>query len=194
MVYYCVIDFETTCWKKNNIENEIIEFPSMLLQLENNEVLTLGIFHKYVKPTIHPELSEYCKKLTGIRQKAINKAKPLVEVIKEHIEWLEFLTKFNDEIIFVTCGDFDFQYQLTNELEMKEITMNTIYKKYINIKDDFEKFYGTRAKSMKHMLEFLGLPLIGKHHSGLDDTINIANIMKQMISEGYNEFGVITCE
>jgi len=190
-MYYCVIDFETTCWKKNNIENEIIEFPSILLKVENNEITTLGKFHQYVKPTLHPELSEFCKKLTGIKQITINKSKILEEVIKEHIEWI---TNITNEVIFVSCGDFDFAYQLTNELEIKNMEMNDIYKKYINIKDDFEKFYGNKAKSMKHMLEYLGLPLIGNLHSGMDDTTNITNIFTQMIQEGYSNFSIIFYE
>jgi inhibitor of KinA sporulation pathway (predicted exonuclease) len=194
MVYFCVIDFETTCWKKNNIENEIIEFPSILVEYDNITSTILGNFHQYVKPTMHTELSDYCKKITGIKQITINHSKILHDVLHDHIEWLRKITNFDDKIIFVTCGDFDFQYQLTNELKIKNIIMDDIYKKYINIKDDFEKFYGTRAKSMKHMLEYLGLPFIGKHHFGMNDTENITNILCQMIQEGYNNFSIISYE
>lgn len=192
-MYYCVIDFETTCWKKNNIENEIIEFPSILLYYFENNIEIIDKFHRFVRPTLHLELSDFCKKITGITQRLINKSKPLLDVINEHIEWLH--KNINDEdVIFITCGDFDFAYQLTNELEMKNMELNNIYKKYINLKDEFSKFYNCKTKGMKHMLEYLGLPLFGSHHSGMDDTINITNIFIQMIQEGCKNLSVIMYE
>jgi len=100
----------------------------------------------------------------------------------------------NKEVIFITCGDFDFAYQLTNELEIKNLEINDIYKKYINLKNEFSKFYNCRSKSMKHMLEYLGLPLIGNHHSGIDDTKNLTYIFIQMIQEGYQDFTIINYE
>ena len=43
---------------------------------------------------------------------------------------------------------------------------------------------------MTDMLKHLNLPLIGKHHSGIDDTRNTAEIMYKMLREGhtYDEF------
>jgi inhibitor of KinA sporulation pathway (predicted exonuclease) len=45
---------------------------------------------------------------------------------------------------------------------------------------------------MPGMLEYLQLPFIGRHHSGIDDTRNIANIMLKIIDDGHrlNNFTV----
>lgn len=44
-------------------------------------------------------------------------------------------------------------------------------------KDEFESLYHCKGGGMTDMLAFLQLPLIGRHHSGIDDTRNIAAIL-----------------
>ncbi len=39
---------------------------------------------------------------------------------------------------------------------------------------------------MAAMLTGLGLPLIGRHHSGIDDARNIAAILVRMLHDGYH--------
>lgn len=38
---------------------------------------------------------------------------------------------------------------------------------------------------MPNMLDYLKIPLTGRHHSGIDDTCNIAKIMLKMIEDGH---------
>ena len=63
-----VIDFETTCWpnQRKNIlrRNEIIEFPAVLYDVNENRILQE--FRKFVQPTENPILSDYCVNLTGM--------------------------------------------------------------------------------------------------------------------------------
>ena len=46
---------------------------------------------------------------------------------------------------------------------------------------------------MTNMLDYLHIPLVGRHHSGIDDTRNIAKIMLKMIDQGhtFNNFKCI---
>lgn len=37
---------------------------------------------------------------------------------------------------------------------------------------------------MAGALEFLDLPLVGRHHSGIDDTRNICNLLKELKKRG----------
>lgn len=64
--YICVYDFECQCEEgtKNLTFNEIIEFPVVVIDVKQRKIV--GEFHTYVKPTIHPQLTEFCQKLTGI--------------------------------------------------------------------------------------------------------------------------------
>jgi len=41
------------------------------------------------------------------------------------------------------------------------------------------------GKGMAQMLECLGLELTGKHHSGIDDTRNIAKVCQKVIEHGF---------
>ena len=38
---------------------------------------------------------------------------------------------------------------------------------------------------MPHMLELTGLELEGRHHSGIDDSRNIARVALKLLEEGY---------
>lgn len=55
---------------------------------------------------------------------------------------------------------------------------------WCNIKYCFENLYGVRVRDMEHMLHFLGMPLEGHHHSGIDDCRNIGRLCKRMIQDG----------
>lgn len=37
---------------------------------------------------------------------------------------------------------------------------------------------------MTHMLEILKIPLDGRHHSGIDDTFNIAKVVIELLKKG----------
>ena len=71
-----VFDFEATCTENQNkdlkimvlppslLAQEIIEFPLIILSMKDNSVI--NIFHHYIKPIVHPKLTEFCTGLTGI--------------------------------------------------------------------------------------------------------------------------------
>lgn len=65
--YLLILDFEATCGGTiPKGEFEIIEFPTLLYNLRENEVQAQ--FHEYVRPVGHPALTEFCTELTGIEQ------------------------------------------------------------------------------------------------------------------------------
>ena len=41
-----------------------------------------------------------------------------------------------------------------------------------------------RARGMTDMLDSLGLELEGRHHSGIDDTLNIARVVVELLQRG----------
>jgi inhibitor of KinA sporulation pathway (predicted exonuclease) len=190
--YLCVLDFEATCWKDQvKPTQEIIEFPSVLYELtEDNEVKFISEFAKYVRPILEPALSDFCTSLTGITQEQVNQADTIEVVYKEHHEWLRTNTPEKAEIIIITCGAWDLKTMLPKEISNKKLPYYSTYKSYINIKDEFEYFYKVKAGGMVGMLNFLGLELEGRHHSGIDDTRNIAKIMLKLISDGHTDFQI----
>ncbi len=193
-IYYCVLDFEATCWNLNPKldRQEIIEFPSVLYELTTlGEMKFISEFSKYVKPVLEPILSNFCIELTGITQEQVNKSQPIEIVYKEHYEWLKLNTPNNAEIFIVTCGAWDLKTMLPKEIKNKKLDYPKVYKRYINIKNEFEYFYKIKAGGMVQMLNYLGLTLDGRHHSGIDDTKNIAKILVKIISQGHIDFQIV---
>ncbi len=192
--YLCVLDFEATCWDSNPRldRQEIIEFPSVLYELTSlGEVKFVGEFSKYVKPILEPVLSNFCIELTGITQEQVNKSQPIEIVYKEHYQWLTSNVPEKSEIYIITCGAWDLKTMLPKEVKNKKLPYPQVYKRYINIKAEFEYFYKKKAGGMGGMLNFLGLRLEGRHHSGIDDTKNIAKILLKIISDGHTNFQII---
>lgn len=194
--YICVLDFEATCWDETSVHNknksqvEIIEFPSILYKLENNKLEKISEFHEYVKPIINPVLSDFCTKLTGIKQETVDKASTFPGVFNRHYKWLQTNVTELDNLSFLTCGMWDLKIQLPRELNNKKLKNKEAYAYFINIKDEFEYFYKTKANGMAGMLKYLKMPLLGKHHSGKDDTFNISRILIKIVSDGHTDFKI----
>jgi inhibitor of KinA sporulation pathway (predicted exonuclease) len=67
--FVCVLDFEATCDSPVQLSPpEIIEFPSVLLELVNDKYVVKSEFQKFLKPQVNPLLTAFCTELTGITQ------------------------------------------------------------------------------------------------------------------------------
>lgn len=187
--YFCVLDFESTCWDgKTKNKFEIIEVPSVLFLIEEDKLTYIAEFQEYCRPQLHPKLSDFCTTLTGITQETVDKSEQFPVVIKNHYNWLVKNTNGEvEKVIFVTCGAWDFATALSSEVKKWKdsfvTNMPTVYKSFINIKDMFAKLYGTKAGGMVSMLNYTGITLEGRHHSGLDDCKNIGKILQKMYKE-----------
>lgn len=102
MKHYVILDLEATCWKQGmpRAKMETIEFGSVKLNLETLQVE--DEFAMFVRPTLEPELSDFCKELTAIRQQDVDNAALFPEVLNKFVNW------FGDkENMLCTWGDYD---------------------------------------------------------------------------------------
>ena len=184
--YYLVLDFEATCDEaKTPKPQEIIEFP--VLKVNATTMETEATFHTYVQPTAHPTLTPFCTRLTGITQEMVNGKPSLLEVLNMFDQWMTTENlKDNANICFVTCGDWDLKTMLPGQCEYLERPVPPYFKKWMNIKKAFSNITGSKAVSMVSMLQKLGLTLEGRHHSGIDDSKNIAKILKVLAKRSPN--------
>lgn len=192
--YVCILDFEATCDDTNPYyDSEIIEFPSVLLKF-NNTISCYDIiseFQQYCKPLLNSELTNFCIELTGITQTQVNNnGGNFPAILQEHYEWLtkQTVNASVDDIIFVTCGNWDLGKIMIFECKKWATDPPPVYQKFINISDPFKTFYKIEKKGdigMIKMLEYLNIQLEGKHHSGIDDCKNTAKIWQKMIVDGY---------
>ncbi|CAF2577963.1 unnamed protein product [Rotaria sp. Silwood2] len=179
--YIAVVDFEATCEENqpnNNYQHEIIEFPIVLINVQQQTIVDK--FQSYCRPINKPILSKFCTELTGIEQHQVDNAPPFVEVLHNVETWLNernLLSSSNKrKLAFATDGPWDFAKFLPMQCHLSSITYPRWAKKWINIRKEFAIFYPVRRCGIDKMLGNLGLSFDGRHHSGIDDAINIARI------------------
>jgi len=180
MRMYLIIDLEATCWSKdtpegriksNRNENEIIEIGAAIVSHDFQILHSIGFF---VKPTINPILSDFCKTLTSIQQSDVDNAETL------NIVW----PKFEDEILklggypvremmFCSWGYYDCR-QLVRDCKRQKIQFPFTF--HINIKEEFAQLKQIKPCGTMQALKLCGLQFDGVHHRGIDDAKNIARI------------------
>ncbi|QDT63462.1 3'-5' exonuclease [Calycomorphotria hydatis] len=185
--YAVILDFESTCDDIQQLRpQEVIEFPSVLLSLETGDVV--DEFEKFVRPHHHPTLTEFCRKLTSIRQCDVDDADSFPQVMQQHLNWLLEHGVSESNGLIVTCGDWDLGTMMPAQCRatvppIAEIPL--IYSRWQNIKRAFCKVLNTRkAPGMAGMLKELNLPLTGRHHRGIDDCRNISTLYQVLIERG----------
>mmetsp|Transcript_66247 Transcript_66247/g.138064 ORF Transcript_66247/g.138064 Transcript_66247/m.138064 type:complete len:251 (-) Transcript_66247:66-818(-) len=185
--FLLVMDFEATCTDDGTpMKNEIIEFPCVLVDTKNRTVV--GEFHRYVRPTESPVLKPFCTELTGIQQAQVDPASTIEVVLAEFIQWVSEnpLLKQQDRFSIVTCGDWDLNIALRTESSRKGFTgmVPNWMQRWVNVKKVFQASRGNdRGAGMARMLTELDMELIGKHHSGIDDSRNIARICCKLLEQ-----------
>lgn len=182
-----VLDFEATCQQGGAPSpQEVIEFPSVLVSLRERAVV--DEFSSFVRPTHHPRLSEFCTKLTSIRQEDVDGAPTFAEVLARHQAWLDGHGLTADDFAFVTCGDWDLVSMMPRQCVAAGLSVAAlprVYRRWINIKPVFvATVRKARSYGMTSMLRSLHLPLEGTHHRGIDDCRNIARIALELAARG----------
>jgi inhibitor of KinA sporulation pathway (predicted exonuclease) len=178
--HFIILDFESTCEKDTKpAPQEIIEFPSVVLDAVTLE--SVDQIQIYVRPVRHKTLSRFCTDLTGITQETVDKADIFRYAFKEYDKWIQQYPNS----VFITCGDWDLKTAFPAQCRTSNVNAPSYYRRWLNIKKEFSKFYNVKPSGMAAMLEFLGMELLGRHHSGLDDCVNTGRLWSKMIEDGY---------
>ncbi|CAL1538274.1 unnamed protein product [Lymnaea stagnalis] len=182
--YLVVIDFEATCSETNeNFIHEIIEFPAVLVDAQNQAVC--NVFQRFCKPRVNPTLTDFCTSLTGISQQQVDKAKDFTEVFKEFEEWMAIHKLGTDyQFAILTDGPWDMARFLRTQTELSGIAFPKWAKQWINLRKAYTAFYGCGRINLHQMLEDLGMKFQGRPHCGLDDARNIAAIAIRLLQDG----------
>ncbi|KAI8970534.1 ribonuclease H-like domain-containing protein [Pilobolus umbonatus] len=187
--YFLFFDVEATCVEGGGFSypNEIIEFPVVLVDGKNFEIV--DEFRSYVKPTIRPQLSDFCVKLTGIQQSVVDDSPDFIEVLDMFQQFMHKYDLFrSSSAIFVTDGPFDIRDFITKQCAHSKLKHIPPYFElpWINIRKSFKDFFHQKEnKNINGMLSYLGLTFEGREHSGLDDARNLAIIGKHMHENGF---------
>lgn len=178
--YLLVIDLEATCDDRGAVpkhEMETVEIGTVLVGRESLEVV--GEFQTFVRPRRHPVLTEFCTKLTTIRQADVQDAPFFPEAIGR-------LTKFVGarRALFCCWGDYDAS-QLAQDADHHGIDVRL--GSHLNLKREFSKAArATKKFGTRGALERVGLTFEGTAHRGIDDARNIARLLPWIL--GRREF------
>lgn len=173
-----VVDFEATCGpgiSKGSVE--IIEVGAVLcpFEIDSLNVDTLPTFHSMIKPQLHPKITPFCTRLTGIRQQDVEQAPFFKECMHTWIAFLENHGCNPSALLFGSWSKFDWQ-QLNKEFERNK--MDFPFEHCIDLQQRFKKHNEHRTVlSVKKALEALELEFEGVEHSALSDTKNTARLV-----------------
>ncbi|OTF82723.1 ERI1 exoribonuclease 3-like protein [Euroglyphus maynei] len=187
--YFLILDFEATCDRPQLTPMEIIEFPVLKFDARTFEIVDK--FHRYVRPTVNPNLTPFCIELTGIIQDMVDESDKFSKVFKDFQKWLLETKLINDNqapisrFTFITCGDWDLQKILPNQCRICNYEIPPYMKSWINVKKSFVDYTDEWPRSQSSMLNHLGIQPIGRAHSGIDDCHNLAQIVRCLATNGY---------
>lgn len=184
-----VVDVEATCWEtpeeQGDKPNEIIEIGICALDFRTG-LISNG--RSYVVKPRFTEVSEFCTRLTGWTQADVNGGVPILDVMKT----ISLDIGMSKHHVWFSCGEYD-RVKLSSD-DMGG-TLSTLYgieryqnpfaqmRSHVNIKTLFAmKHKLTKEMGMARMLEKIGEPLEGRHHNGLADAMNIAKIVRHVLS------------
>jgi ERI1 exoribonuclease 3 len=183
--WLCVLDFEANCSNNNARDHEVAEFPVVLVDSSTGE--QISEFRHFVRPTKLKAISPFIHQLTGITTEDVSNGLSWTQTLQKFEEWCEEFEIDASTATIVTCGDWDLKTMFPRQLQISG--MNDISKRlkglfdcWTNMKETFcnAKDY-RRALGMDAMLSDLNLKLVGRHHSGIDDCRNIAQICQNLI-------------
>ena len=174
---FIIFDLEATCWKNEHIPDkmEIIEIGAVALD-ENG--VDKSEFDCFVRPVLHPQLSDFCRQLTSIEQRDVDGAQTFAAEFARFVAWAQ---NGGEPLTLVSWGDFD-PRQLQRECARANIEYPASFAHHVNIKQRFSRARALdKPVGMARALKILEIPLVGTHHRGIDDARNIAAIAQTML-------------
>jgi len=170
---FLIIDLEATCWENATIEQrkqmEMIEIGCAVVEPYSLKLLDqLDII---VKPTKHPELTQFCVNLTSITQEMVSNG----TIFQRAMEQLAAFVK--DDDIFCSWGLFDCKmfHRQCEEYDIEYPFKNG----HANIKNVVAQAVGHHSRSLIRECGFFGLDFSGRLHRGIDDALNMRVVLEK---------------
>ncbi len=179
-MHYIIFDLEATCWDKSILDqpvpNETIEIGALKVNASGE---VLSEFSQFIKPIMHPTLSEFCTKLTTITQADVESAACFNDVIANFQRWIDIEAQ---DYLLCSWGFYD-RKQLESDCAIHHISAAWV-SRHISIKHQYGKIKNLkRDVGMKTALGMEKIELAGTHHRGIDDARNISAIFMKYIDK-----------
>ncbi|MNT42569.1 sporulation inhibitor KapD [compost metagenome] len=131
-------------------------------------------FQSFVRPKRNPELTPFCKNLTGISQEEVDGAPSYPAAAIALRRFVEAEAAEGD--VWVSWGAYD-RRQLERDSARHGVE-NPLAMPHQNVKRLFAKAQKIgKEVGMAKACDLAGLELLGTHHRALDDALNIARLL-----------------
>lgn len=168
-----IVDLEATCDDDNSYPLEKMEIIEIGAVITKSDGEIIDQFQLFVKPLLHPNLTVFCKALTGIRQSDVDSALSFKEA---SIQLQKFVSNYEGIALWGSWGNYD-NKQILIECARHNIANPLQHLAHENLKASFAKRRKIRQVGTSKALELTGLIRKGDRHRGLDDAINIAMLL-----------------
>lgn len=184
--YLLCIDLEATCdedtkpgeparqLKVQRDEMETIEIGLAVVDLSSLQLVDQ--YQSFVRPTRHPVLTDFCRRLTTIKQSDVDTAPGYVRTAR----MLDAFLEAYPNSAWCSWGDYDYKQLQQDALHLncKPMLEGMLH---TNLKKWHWKVFNCKALGLQPAVEMLGLEWEGTYHRGIDDALNLANLAIHML-------------
>lgn len=171
MKNYIIFDLEATCWENMppGYVQETIEIGAFRV---NHFGEVRGKFNRFVRPVIHPILSQFCRQLTSISQEDVNRARTFPDVIDEFLDWARIE---DEDYVLCSWGSFD-KKMFISDCRLHRLDSDWV-EHHVNLKEQYRNFKRMRHSiGLRKAVEKEGILFTGQHHRGISDAENLAKL------------------
>lgn len=181
--YVLCVDFEATCDSDRAAiprhESEIIEFGAVMIDTTTGE--RVFEFSHFIKPVIHPTLTPFCTELTTITQEQVDNGVTFEQAVE--LLDIEIAGALGDqEFVWVSWGQYDYN-QFHAEVKRNDLDCSNFLgsARHVNLKNAAAAFGKCAPRGLDAAVKARGLEWYGTHHRGIDDAINVGNILLNIL-------------
>ncbi len=175
---FIVFDLEATCWRGRppGDANEVIEIGAYKISALGQVV---SIFNKFIKPTVNPKLSKFCKELTNIKQVDVDRSNKFPVVLEQFQDWINI---YDEDYLLCSWGDADIRL-LRNDCILHDLEHDWLVKN-IDVKNQYHEIKGkVKYGGLKKTVEKEGFEFTGLQHRAIADAENLAKVFMRYIDE-----------
>lgn len=168
---YIIYDLEATCWENPpaGYVQETIEIGAFRI---NHFGEVRGKFSRFVRPVVHPNLSPFCRQLTGIEQGDVSRADTFPVVIQEFMDWARIE---EEEYVLCSWGSFD-RKMFVADCQLHRLP-TAWAEHHVNLKEQYRLMRRMKQGiGLRKAVEKEGILFTGMHHRGISDAENLTKL------------------
>lgn len=169
-----VVDIEATCCDQGTVPQLQMEVIQIGAVIANRSGIVLDEWSSYVRPIRHPELTDFCTRLTGIRQLDVDAADTFPVVIQGLMQWVS--SNCPTPTSWASWGAYD-HHQLRQDFEFHGRPW-CLPSSHLNMKASFAKTRRLKKRpALATALTLVNMKFSGTPHNALDDARNAAKLL-----------------